>query len=96
MSKPIRRRIKKRRRIIAVSDFEGDVRLATSILRMAGPLWDEGSLDAADVSGPFRAVLVRNAMPRHGLPSNVNVMMRIAGAQDLQCIALSRFSLRFA
>lgn len=66
MFKAIRRQAKKKRIIIAVSDFEGGVRLATSTLRMTGPLWDDRSLDAADVSGLFCAVLVRHAMPRRG------------------------------
>lgn len=62
---------------------------------MTGPLWDDCSLDGADVSGLFGDVLIRHAMP---CPCRVtlNVMMRIAGAQDLPCIALSSASLRLA
>lgn len=99
MFKAIRRQAKKKRIIIAVSDFEGGVRLATSTLRMTGPLWDDRSLDAADVSGLFCAVLVRHAMPRRG---NVNASCddedRWRAGSTMHCIVeVSRLlSLRLA
>ena len=68
---------------------------------MTGPLWDEDSLDDADVSGLFRA---RSLCPRHATPCPCRVTLkcddedhRLArSAQDLPCIALSSFSLRLA
>ena len=59
---------------------------------MTGPDWEDRSLDDADVSGLFCGLLVRHAMPCRAMPSNVKCddkdRPRLAGAQDLQRIAL--------